>query len=1052
MMKKFRYVLAAFLAALALIAVGCKNELETDTTAPAKVTITEDGVTAANSKAVITWINPADEDFYATRVTVSPALENGNSTLVVEGKAGEKSTVTFEGLTNGTEYTFTLYSMDKSLNVSDGVKLTATPLDTSDKTAPADVTALIITATNGNAVLTWTNPTDSDFAGVKVSMSPAEGTLSNPVILDKNVSTLTVSGLTNGTEYTFTVQSFDDSLNFASGETATATPEDISDKTPPADVTNLSVACVNGTDGKVNAVLSWTDPSDEDLFGLEVTYAEKTSSRAAVETMSKGSIFVAPQNNGVVITDLTAGTTYTFTVKAMDTSGNKSNGDSKDATMSLSQLSELKITLTASTTEITNKDVTVSVSATSSSTVSKIYYVNAIKTSVDEVLNGTDITSSAKFDATENGTYTVAAVDYDGRRELSYITIDNIDKVVPNEVTNLAADYDYANKTINVNWDSSDSDVDYYLVSYTKDGSPVITDEKILEKSYAVTGVSDRNEYIFTVNAVDKAGNKSIDSTTSVTTNNFPLISEIELSKTRFVYTEGGVTFTANVYGSNFDLISMIEDKTLYVQIVDSNNDITDFKAAVDAENNKAVATLTLPTLTSASTEGTDYTVRVKVCGSIDEEHTASFNISDAAKITSLSLEAEQITIKAAGMKVKASVEGTDLDVAGKIELALYDSNGEKYGESVSVDTSSFAQAARTFDVYIPLPSAEGTYTVKVLFDGTAQSNTASLQVYEGPSFTDFKIPKAGSKNAGSKNAGSNVTATVTGKNFTAAGITSSDFIVSCNTSSITENSEVTISSDTELTVTLTIPENGGSYNVTIAGGGKNMSAAFAVSDTKNASIGDIILKDGTRVAVADVSSYTIDESNKPVAVIAYFNDSGIAIGLGIKRNSSFLDWTCSKVCYNTSLTDIISTVSGDATSGYTFTGDLDGSDNWEYICSVDPDGSVDAATNYPAFDFANNYGTETCGFDATDELASGWYIPSISELYEVYKKKSVIQSSLNKADGFYFIERTPLYWSSSQCAEYATGVVCLLFSNGKIYESEESKFSRSFAVVVRQF
>ena len=143
---------------------------------------------------------------------------------------------------------------------------------------------------------------------------------------------------------------------------AESKPENSEDSTAPSDVTSLNVSCVNGTDGKVNAVLTWIDPSndDGDLFGMEVTYVEKQGNgRSAIAAMAKDSIFVAPGNGGTIINDLPAGSTYTFTVKTMDINGNKSDGTSKDATMTLNQLSELKITLTPSTTE--NKTYTVAV-------------------------------------------------------------------------------------------------------------------------------------------------------------------------------------------------------------------------------------------------------------------------------------------------------------------------------------------------------------------------------------------------------------------------------------------------------------------------------------------------------------------------------------------------------------------------------------------------------------------------------------------------------------------------------------------------------------------
>ena len=110
----------------------------------------------------------------------------------------------------------------------------------SDKTAPAEVTELTVQAANGNAVLSWKNPADPDFAGVQIAMSPAEGTLKNAVSLGKEVTSLDVSGLTIGKEYTFTVKAFDESLNYSEGAEEKATVADTADYTAPADVTELT--------------------------------------------------------------------------------------------------------------------------------------------------------------------------------------------------------------------------------------------------------------------------------------------------------------------------------------------------------------------------------------------------------------------------------------------------------------------------------------------------------------------------------------------------------------------------------------------------------------------------------------------------------------------------------------------------------------------------------------------------------------------------------------------------------------------------------------------
>ncbi len=323
--------------------------------------------------------------------------------------------------------------------------------------------------------------------------------------------------------------------------------------------------------------------------------------------------------------------------------------------------------------------------------------------------------------------------------------------------------------------------------------------------------------------------------------------------------------------------------------------------------------------------------------------------------------------------------------------------------------------------------------------DGEVLSDT-SLQVYGVPTFTGFVIPKAGTSKEDNT-----LTATVTGKNFKALDVTSSDFSVSCDTASITADSTITIVSDSKLTVSLTIPGSANTYNVTITSGSNSTTGTFTVKDTAGYSVGDIILADGTKVDVADIDSYTIDENNKPVAVV-YLDTNGVLFGLGLQKASKTLRWAdLDTTGYNTSFTDIIATYSGSSSSGYTFTGDLDGSDNWEYICSVDPEGSADAATNYPAFNFANTYGTSQ---SYTGDLATGWYIPSIAELYEVYKNKETLQTSLTKAGGFTI--GTTWYWSSSQTSDNYYGVYDFSFLNCSVGNS--SKGASEKVLVLRLF
>ena len=88
-----------------------------------------------------------------------------------------------------------------------------------DTDAPAEVSNIAFVSESGKIILSWENPEDSDFAGCKVSMSPASADFAEVKTLKKDVNTLEVTGLANGTSYSFTIQTFDANENPSNGET-----------------------------------------------------------------------------------------------------------------------------------------------------------------------------------------------------------------------------------------------------------------------------------------------------------------------------------------------------------------------------------------------------------------------------------------------------------------------------------------------------------------------------------------------------------------------------------------------------------------------------------------------------------------------------------------------------------------------------------------------------------------------------------------------------------------------------------------------------------------
>ncbi|GHV90757.1 hypothetical protein AGMMS50268_12600 [Spirochaetia bacterium] len=90
---------------------------------------------------------------------------------------------------------------------------------------PAPITNLV--AENGFRLvdLTWTEPADSEFAGMEITWTPDDGTPVTPqTVLKGAAQPVTISGLTNGTAYTFTVKAKDTAGNIVAGTSVTATP------------------------------------------------------------------------------------------------------------------------------------------------------------------------------------------------------------------------------------------------------------------------------------------------------------------------------------------------------------------------------------------------------------------------------------------------------------------------------------------------------------------------------------------------------------------------------------------------------------------------------------------------------------------------------------------------------------------------------------------------------------------------------------------------------------------------------------------------------------
>ncbi len=622
--------------------------------------------------------------------------------------------------------------------------------------------------------------------------------------------------------------------------------------------------------------------------------------------------------------------------------------------------------------------------------------------------------------------------------EVSY---DDIDNIPPAPVTNLQAKYDKNSKQIIVTWKNpKDEDFDCVNLSYTKGGLAVVSNEKIAKETYSISNVEiDGDDYLFTLVAVDWMGNISTSSTINITPSEIPAVQSIELSRYHLAYDDPDQTIKAVARISNAELLD--DDTVVKIQVKDSDGNVTNTIASVDRIEGRATATIKVPSKSSNSNpNGNNFTVLCKINDeSADSIHTARFNVSSGAVLNIVEqcfdnyFTSDKIHIALNNVNSNSKeiirIGGHNLDLS-TINIQLFDSTGEAYYTvPIVVDTTSLSWTSESGENYqiidstIPIPTTDDLYTVKVIIDGDIQSvYLRSLQVFDVPKFTSYYIPRVNVTKAGNA-----VTALIVGKNFDTPNIDLSNFSAICSSNPVIVSTSGFIKeSDSILYATFTIPDTVGEYEITVKYDSNSIKGILKVQDFSNYSVGDVLLDDGTIIPYdSDNLSFSDEEKAKAIGIMYGFTDYGVPAGwLGLYNsadgtNSGKYKWALSGTTgYDKSFSDIICTPN-DSSYGIayaytaTFSGDIDGSDNWEYICSIDPDGTANATTNYPAFNYVNNY---VASFGLKGVGALGWYMPSLAELCYIYRNKDVLDTILDTLEAVQLLDN--FYWSSSWCAD----------------------------------
>jgi hypothetical protein len=252
--------------------------------------------TAGDTTASVNWTPPVNDGgstITGYTVTSSP----GGLTATTTGATSAIVT----GLTNGTAYTFTVTATN---GIGTGAASAASaPVTPVGAVAPGTPTGVGAIAGDGQASVTWTAPASTGGAaitGYTVTSSPGGLTATTT-----GATSAIVTGLTDGTAYTFTVTA----TNLVGTGSASSPSSPV---TPVAETPPGAPTAVTATAGDGQATVSWTAPTSNGgapILDYTVTPTPSTAGSP---------VDVGTTATQTTITGLTDGTTYTFTVAALN--------------------------------------------------------------------------------------------------------------------------------------------------------------------------------------------------------------------------------------------------------------------------------------------------------------------------------------------------------------------------------------------------------------------------------------------------------------------------------------------------------------------------------------------------------------------------------------------------------------------------------------------------------------------------------------------------------------------------------------------------------------
>ena len=474
-------------------ASGASNAVVPAPTVPGAPTIGT--ATGGNAQASVAFTAPSNNGgsgslTYTVTATDSTTPANGG-----EFNTGSASPIEVTGLTNGDSYTFRVTATNGlGTGAASAASNAVVPA-----TAPGAPT--IGTATGGNtqATVAFTVPSNNGGASISHytvtatdSTTPANG----GETATGTTSPIVVSGLTNGDSYTFTVTATNSAgTGAASGPSNTVVPEPSVPDAP-------TIGTASG--GSAQASVTFTPPANNG--GATINHYTVTATDST--TPANGGETATGTTSPIVVTGLTNGDSYTFTVTATNVSGTGAASGASNAVVPLS----VPDAPTIGTATGGNTQASVAFTPPADNGGATIISYTVTATDSTTPANGGEIYSgsASPIEATglTNGdsyTFTVTATNSVGTGAASGASNAVVPATVPDAPTIGTAT---AGKgSVKLTWTAPSSNGGAAIVHYviTPSHGSVVTVGDVT--SDTITGLTNGTAYTFTVTAINAAGN-----------------------------------------------------------------------------------------------------------------------------------------------------------------------------------------------------------------------------------------------------------------------------------------------------------------------------------------------------------------------------------------------------------------------------------------------------------------------------------------------------------------------------------------------------------------